>query len=130
MILAVSGILLGITLPSLSSALDRIEVESAVNHMVAAHQRARLLAITHNQVITLTLEADSFTIHKRAPARRLWSEGGPSTRGVQLAGPVRQFTFSPEGFTLGLSNATLRLTRGSASRTVVISRLGRIRIER
>ena len=54
----------------------------------------------------------------------LWSEAGPAAHRVSLAGPGRQFTFSPEGFSLGLSNATLRLTRGNATRTLIVSRLG------
>ena len=31
---------------------------------------------------------------------------------------------------MGLSNATFRITRGAAVRTVVVSRLGRVRIQR
>jgi hypothetical protein len=47
---------------------------------------------------------------------------------VTFEGPPRQFTFSPEGFTLGLSNASVPLIRGRSRRTVVISRLGRVRV--
>jgi Tfp pilus assembly protein FimT len=45
-----------------------------------------------------------------------------------LAGPIRILTFSPVGITTGLSNASFRLTRGAVSRTVVVSRLGRVRL--
>jgi hypothetical protein len=38
--------------------------------------------------------------------------------------------FSPDGLTLGVSNATLPLARGAAHRAVVVSRLGRVRIVR
>jgi Tfp pilus assembly protein FimT len=128
LVLAVIGLLFGIALPSLSGALDRIEVWSAANHLVAAHHRARIMAVTRGQVLVLTIDAGSLSIRPRGHTVPLWTEAGPAGERVALEGPARQFTFSPEGLSLGLSNATLRLTRGAASRTIVISRLGRVRI--
>lgn len=130
LVLAVLGILFGIAVPGLSLVLDRIEVEAAAAHIVAAHQRARLLAITRGQVVRLSIDGARIVIYPRTGLVPLWSESGPSETRVILAGPARQFTFSPEGFTLGLSNASLQLVRGSSRRTVVISRLGRVRILR
>lgn len=130
LVLAVLGIVLGIAVPGLSLVLDRIEVEAAAAHIVAAHQRARLLAITRGRVVRLSIDGARIVIYPRTGLVPLWSESGPSETRVTLAGPARQFTFSPEGFTLGLSNASLQLVRGSSRRTVVISRLGRVRILR
>jgi prepilin-type N-terminal cleavage/methylation domain-containing protein len=130
LVLAVLGILLGIAIPGLSPLLDRIEVEAAAAHIVAAHQRARLLAITHGQVVRLSIDGARIAIYPRTGPTPLWSESGPSDTRVTLASPAHQFTFSPEGFTLGLSNASLQLVRGTSRRTVVISRLGRVRILR
>ena len=78
-------------------------------------------------------DVDAATLQQRALRWRgsstpLWTEPGPAASGVSLPGPTRHFTFAPEGFTLGLSNASLRLARGSATRTVVFSRLGRVRL--
>jgi prepilin-type N-terminal cleavage/methylation domain-containing protein len=130
LVLAVLGVLLGIAIPGLSLVLDRIEVEAAAAQIVAAHQRARLLAITHGQVVRLSIDGARIVIYPRTGLVPLWSEPGPSEVRVTLAGPAHQFTFSPEGFTLGLSNASLQLVRGTSRRTVVISRLGRVRILR
>jgi prepilin-type N-terminal cleavage/methylation domain-containing protein len=130
LVLAVLGVLLGIAIPGLSLVLDRIEVEAAAAHIAAAHQRARLLAITRGQVVRLSVDGARIVIYPRTGLVPLWSESGPSEARVTLAGPARQFTFSPEGFTLGLSNASLQLVRGTSRRTVVISRLGRVRILR
>lgn len=130
LVLAVGGLLLGIAVPRLASALDRIEVETAARHIVAAHQRARLLAVTHNQVVILSIGPAELTIRRRGEMAPVWIEAGPEASGVSLAGPTRQFTFTPGGLTLGLSNATLPVSRGSAHRTVVVSRLGRVRIMR
>jgi Tfp pilus assembly protein FimT len=130
LVLAVAGLLLGIAVPSLFRALDRIEVETAAAHLVAAHQRARIMAIARSKVLILSIDPNELTIYPRGGAAPLWSEPGPAASGVTLAGPARQFTFSPEGFTMGLSNATLHLVRRASSRTIVISRLGRVRLIR
>ena len=130
LVLAVAGILSGIAVPLVLRALDRLELEAASARLVAAHQRARMLAITRSQVLTLSIDSAEVTITVRGAGAPFWSEMGPSANRVALAGPVRRFTFSPVGFTMGLSNATLKLTRGGSSRTIVISRLGRIRVLR
>jgi prepilin-type N-terminal cleavage/methylation domain-containing protein len=130
LVLALGGILLAIAVPRLTGALDRIEVQAAANHVAAAHHRARMIAVTHGQVVVLSVGQHQLSIRPRSGATLLWSYAGPAANGVTLAGPSRHFTFSPEGLSLGLSNATLRLARGSATRTVVVSRLGRVRITR
>jgi prepilin-type N-terminal cleavage/methylation domain-containing protein len=127
LVLALGGILLGVALPRLSSALDRVEVVAAAGHIAAAHQRARLMAVAHGVVAVLSVDSLALTIRKRGQITPLWSEAGPAAHRVSLAGGGHQFTFSPEGFSIGLSNATLRLTRGSATRTLIVSRLGRVR---
>ena len=128
LVVALGSVLLGVAIPRLSAVLDRIEVSAAANHVAAAHRRARLMAATQGLVAVLSVDPLALTIRRRGATAPLWSEAGPAARQVSLAGPVRQFTFSPEGFSLGLSNATLRLTRGRATRTVIISRLGRVRV--
>jgi prepilin-type N-terminal cleavage/methylation domain-containing protein len=128
LVLAVGSILLGVAIPRFSAVLDRIEVAAAASHIAAAHQRARLTAITQGVVAVLSVDPLALTIRRRGLTVPIWSEAGPVTHGVSLAGPARQFTFSPEGFSLGLSNATIRLSRGSSTRTVIISRLGRVRV--
>jgi prepilin-type N-terminal cleavage/methylation domain-containing protein len=130
LVLAVAGILLGIAIPRFSTALDRIEVSAAASHIAAAHQRARLMAVTQSLVTVLSVDSFTLAIRRRGVITPLWSEAGPAAHRVSLAGPGRQFIFSPEGFSIGLSNATIRLTRGNASRTVIVSRLGRIRVTR
>jgi prepilin-type N-terminal cleavage/methylation domain-containing protein len=128
LVLALVGILLGIALPRLSSALDRIEVHTAANRLVAAHNRARMLAVSQGHVVVLSVDQHALILRRPGETTALWSEPGPEASGVSLSGPGVTFTFSPEGLTLGLSNATLKLARGSATRTVVVSRLGRVRV--
>jgi prepilin-type N-terminal cleavage/methylation domain-containing protein len=128
LVLALLTLLLGIALPPLTGALDRIEVASAASQIAAAHSRARMMAISASRVLVLSVDSATLSIHLRGSTSHLWSDTGPARSGVSLPGPTRSFTFSPEGFSLGLSNASLHLSRGSARRTVVVSRLGRVRI--
>ena len=128
LVFALMGIALGVAVPPLIGALDRIEVAAAASHIAAAHTRARLLAVTRSQVVVLTVDSLALVIHARGSPAQLWSESGPAQAGVALMGTGRVFTLSPEGFSLGLSNATLRVSRGKATRAVIVSRLGRVRI--
>ena len=130
LILALTGILAGIALPRLALILDGIQAQTAAGRLAAAHSRARMMAITRAQVVILTVDQDSVSIRSRGATIPLWAEAGPAGNGVALDGAARHFTFSPEGLTLGLSNAAMRLTRGLATRTVIVSRLGRLRITR
>jgi Tfp pilus assembly protein FimT len=130
LVLAFSGILLVSSIPLLWRVWDRLQVEAAASQLVSAHQRARMMAVLHGRVVILSMASDSLSIRAASETAPLWLEPGPESKGVALQGPRRSFTFSPVGLTLGLSNATLLLSRGAASRTLAVSRLGRIRIVR
>lgn len=128
--LAVVGLLLGIALPRLSALKQGITVERAAQNIVAAHRRARTTAIVHGRPAILSVAAQTLRITFVGAGQPHWSSPGPQNEGVVLAGPPRDLTFSPLGITTGLSNASFHLSLGSTSRTVVVSRLGRVRISR
>jgi type IV fimbrial biogenesis protein FimT len=128
--LAVAGLLLGIALPRFSALKQAVTVEQAAQNIAAAHRRARTTAIVHGRPAILSVAARTLRITFVGAGQPHWSSPGPEMDGVALAGPPRDLTFSPLGITTGLSNASFRLSLGSTSRTVVISRLGRVRISR
>lgn len=128
LVLAVTGLLFCIALPSLQRVTDGLAVHNAGLGIVSAHRRARITAILQNRALELTVSADSLAIRVPGAVGNLWHAPGPSADGVALQGPPHTMIFSPVGLTMGVSNATFRLTRGSAAQTVVVSRLGRIRI--
>lgn len=128
--LAVLGLLLGIALPRFGALKQGVSVESAAQNIAAAHRRARISAIVHGRPAILSVAAGSLRITLAGAGQPHWSSPGPSAHGVTLAGPPRDLTFSPLGITTGLSNATFHLSLGAATRTVVVSRLGRVRISR
>ena len=128
--LAVAALLLGIAFPSLGALKQGVRVENAAQNIASAHRRARVAAIALGKPAILSVAAHTLQITFIGADRPHWSALGPSADGVTLAGPPRDLTFSPLGITTGLSNASFQLSLGSASRTVVVSRLGRVRIAR
>lgn len=128
--LAVAGLLLGIALPKFTAVKQEVAVEQAAQSIVSAHRRARTLAIVRSQPAVLSVAEESLRITLGGAAQLHWAAPGPLQSGVSISGTPRDLSFSPLGITTGLSNATFRLTLGAASRTVVVSRLGRIRILR
>jgi Tfp pilus assembly protein FimT len=127
LILMLIGIILLVGLPRIHHLADSLAVDRAAQHIAAAHRRARVAAVLRNQPLRLVIDANTLTIGPSGGAA-LWSEPGPSADGVALAGPARTVTFSPVGISMGVSNASFQLTRGAARRTVIVSRLGRVRI--
>jgi len=128
--LAVTGLLLGIALPRFSALKQGVTVERAAQNIAAAHRRARTTAIVHGRPVILSVAARTLRITLAGEVQPHWSSPGPQNDGVVLSGPPRELTFSPLGITTGLSNASFHLSLGATSRTVVVSRLGRVRISR
>jgi prepilin-type N-terminal cleavage/methylation domain-containing protein len=130
LVLAIIGLSFGIAVPRIAALRDGMVVEQETNQILAAHHRSRMLSIARGRPVVLSIGADSVSIRLVGDAADLWAARGPVATGVTLEGPVRRMTFSPLGYTTGLSNATLRLSRGAAHRTIVVSRLGRVRVTR
>jgi prepilin-type N-terminal cleavage/methylation domain-containing protein len=128
--LVVAGLLLAIALPGFTALKQEVAVEQAAQSLVAAHRRARALAITHGHPAILSVAERGLRITLSGVAQPHWLAPGPLDQGVSVTGTPRDLGFSPLGITTGLSNATFQLSLGSATRTVVVSRLGRIRILR
>lgn len=130
--LAVLGVLLAIGISGLKVPLDSFAVDRAAHEVAAAHQRARMAAVLTNRTAELLVSAESLVI-RLTPALdtgSYWQQPGPAQHRVALSGPTRPFRFRPAGISYGFSNGTYSLTRGSARRDVIVSRLGRVRIVR
>ena len=128
LVLAIIGLLVGIAVPRFQRVADSLAVHQAALELVSAHRRARFSAILQNRMVELTIRADSLAIRIPGTPGDLWHAAGPEAEGVTLTGPTRPLVFSPVGLTVGVSNASFRLSRGAATRTVIVSRLGRLRV--
>lgn len=129
--LTLVAILTGIITPTLVAAADRGAIRLGLAQLKGAHQEARFAAVLDDTPTVLTVEADALTLRAIRGADTVvkWRRAGPTAWGVTLVGGARSFRFSPVGYSIGASNATLRIEKGSASGSVIISRLGRVRIE-
>jgi prepilin-type N-terminal cleavage/methylation domain-containing protein len=121
-----------ITLPRLSRPLAAMRVEHEAHRLAAAHTRARMIAITSSRAVLLRITADSVTIAAVEGADTIvrWRGPGPARAGVALTAPDGTLLFAPVGITYGVSNGTWTLSYRGAVRRVIVSRLGRVRIER
>jgi prepilin-type N-terminal cleavage/methylation domain-containing protein len=128
LVLVIIGTLTAIAEPRIRGLADSLAVNRAALEIVSAHRRARISAILQSRVLELTISAAALSIRPRGTAADTWQAAGPAAERVALAGPSRVIFFSPVGISMGVSNASFRLSRGAASRTVVVSRLGRVRI--
>ncbi|MGQ0703754.1 MAG: GspH/FimT family pseudopilin [Gemmatimonadales bacterium] len=132
-VLAVIALLAAILVPGSARAADRIAVEHQATRILLAYRLAWSAARAHQVLALLRVTPDSIAI------RTVRSAGdpdtvlvslspGPTAAGVSLASPAHTFVFGPDGIGLGVSNTTHLLVRGNASRRVIVSRLGRVRI--
>ncbi|MGB7211937.1 MAG: prepilin-type N-terminal cleavage/methylation domain-containing protein [Gemmatimonadales bacterium] len=128
--IALVAILTGITVPALVTATDRSAIRMGLAQLRGAHEEARLAAVLADRTAVLTVTRDSLTLRTILGADTVvnWKRVGPAGWGVELIGAGRSFRFSPLGYSIGVSNATLRLKKGSASGSLTISRLGRVRV--
>ena len=132
-VLAVIGILAGMFVPGIGALADRVAVEHQAARLLAAYRSAWLTARVRQRLALLRVTADSLAIRTvpgaESPDTTLeWVAPGPALAGVELRSPAHTAVFSPDGVAMGFANARHVLVRGGASRDVVVSRLGRVRM--
>ena len=127
--LAVLGVMGGIVVPKTVSLRDRMLVERHARAVVTGYQRARLASLLGSARTVLYTEPDRFEVWvlRGGDSSLAWRATGPASDGVVFTGPART-AFAPAGITMGLANGRFVFVRGGISRTVVASRLGRLRV--
>ena len=130
--LMIVSILTAVAVPSAKRILAGVAAERAARDLMAAHRIARFTAIMRARPTQLEVTPESLVVRVLAGPESgvVWRAAGPASDGVALAAPTYPLAFTPLGLPKGVGNATYTFTRGSASRSVVISRLGRLRLER
>jgi type II secretion system protein H len=133
-VLTLVGLLAGMVVPSASSMADRLTVEHEAARLLVAYRSAWLTARVHHRLALLRITQDSIAIRSigsagAADTLLVSLAPGPAIAGVVLRSPPHTTVFGPDGIAMGFANATLVLERGRATRRVVVSRLGRVRIQ-
>jgi len=128
-ILVIVGIAAGLSVPRAIGLRDRLLVRRHAEAVITAYQRARLAALLGSGTALLRIQPDHIGVWRiyGEDSTLLWQTSGPATDGVTVTGPSR-LVFAPGGVTMGVANGSFVLSRGGVSRTVVASRLGRLRM--
>ena len=132
-VLVVFGVVAGTVVPGAGAHADRLAVEHEAARLLAAYRTAWLTARAQQRLAILRVTGDSLAIRTvsgaGAPDTVLaWVAPGPGAAGVALQSPPHTSIFGPDGVGMGLANARHILARGRATRSVVVSRLGRVRV--
>jgi Tfp pilus assembly protein FimT len=125
---ALVGILTSIAAPRASQMLDRVSVKGATQDVVLALSAAR--AAANRRGAYASFVADTRTGHLRVVSggETLLDRDILHVRGVRLEASRESVTFAPGGLGWGAANTTVIVSRGTRSDTVVMSRLGRVRV--
>jgi len=132
-VLALLGLLAGMVIPGSAALSDRVAVEHQAARLLTAYRSAWVTARMQQRLAILRISADTLAIRTVRGASDpdtllAWIAPGPSSAGVTLASPAHTSVFGPDGLGLGLANTSHVLVRRNATRKVVVSRLGRVRI--
>lgn len=125
--LAIFGILAGLALPRARGMLDRAHVSAATTQAVTVFAVARHTAIRQARRTTVTIDRQGGLMLVRIGADTAHRRDLGRTFGVILESTQDSMSFHPTGIGYGAANLSLRITRGRAADTVVVSRLGRVR---
>lgn len=130
-VIVLTAMIAALGVPSLLHVTDRITVDTAARRLIEAHREARYHAMNSQRLTLLRIAADSIVLCTVAgrDTTWVWRRPGPRSFGVTVAGAPHTFRFIPYGYTIGASNTSYTLRRGAAVRKVIISRLGRVRVE-
>lgn len=131
-VMVVVGILVAAAVPAGWQFRDRLLIEHQTAVVAAGYREARLAAMVAGTPVALWIRPDLLSIwHPLGPDSALiWSMPGPAQGGVTLESTVGRVVVAPSGMTVGVANGRITLRRGGISRGWVVSRLGRLRLDR
>jgi len=134
--IVIIGIITGLGVPNAVALGDRLAVERQTAAVMHGYQHARLAALTTLQPARLTVRPERMTVYLLGsrggvPDSSLaWEAPGVAGQGVVLRSSPGPVTIVPSGLATGVANGRYILEKGGISRTLIVSRLGRLRIER
>jgi len=139
-VLAVVGILAGLAVPGMRTALRNAAIRSATFELLAGLQQARARAITESTPAVVCLsDAAARCLGGSGGQATAWSAfleghegqplaGGPLPSGLELRATRTRLTFSPDALAASTGTLTICDQAGLARpRSLVLSQTGRIR---
>jgi len=125
---AIVGLVSALAFPPAGAWRDRLAVIRAAEDFRGFYNTARIGAVYRSSRVRILIGADSLmAIAEGQSDSILVQMRGPSTHGVALNVSRSLLRLYPTGVGLGAANTTVTLSRGAASETFTLSRLGRLR---
>lgn len=119
-----------IAVRELGHYLDRIAARSAVAEAAEVIQQARDEALARHAIVSVSIDTANAELALRERGRELAVHALGHAHRVKLATTRDSLAFDVRGLGYGASNLTLVAKRGRAAETLVVSRLGRVRVAR
>ena len=127
MVLAIGGILLAITAPSLAILRDRSSVRGATMEVLGVLATARRTALERGRPVAAHFSAADGIIRLVAGVDTLDVRRLRDNYGVSLDASRDSIAYGPQGRGYGAANTRLIVGRGAARDTVFVARTGRVR---
>jgi hypothetical protein len=127
LVLTIIGLVSMIAVHEATLYLDRLAVRNAIAEAATVVARARDEALAQRALVTLRVDTVAATLSLRARGETFTHHALGHAHGVRLSTSRDSIAFDVRGLGYGAANLTLVARRGSASDTLVVSRLGRAR---
>lgn len=128
-VLAMLSLLFGIVGLPAAAALDRAAVRSAADDLTTVFAQARREALARHQLVWVVLDTVGQRALLRIPQAGTRARSLGSLYRVVLRCTRDSMAYDARGLGHGGANLTVEIRRGQARRSLVISRLGRVRQE-
>ncbi len=126
---SIIGVVAATVIRPWSADADRARVETAESEVLNAYRLAQTSAAALGRAVTVAIATDSVLVTTGpADSAVLLRSPGPAALGVQLLPTRHVAVFEPTGMAAGAANVTHVFTRGAVQRRLILSRLGRIRV--
>lgn len=127
-VLMIIGLLAIIAVREVGHYLDRLATRAAVAEAAEVIQQARDEALARHAVVSVTIDTAGGELALRERGYQLAVHALGHAHRVKLATTRDSLAFDVRGLGYGASNLTLVAKRGRAAETLVVSRLGRVRV--
>lgn len=125
--IAISGILFGLAIPRLGGRFDSIAVRGAASDVAGAFAIARHAAVARGAYVSVRIDSARRSVVVASGNDTLLRREIGVVHGAAIHSNRDSMAYDPVGLGYGAANQSIVVRRGSASDTVIISRLGRVR---
>ena len=126
-VIALIALIGAIATPALLRRLDRGKVRHARTEIVTALSLARSTAVAREAAVSVTFDSARAALTITIAGDTLVDRPLGAIYGIELRSNRDSLAYGPTGLGYGAANQSVVISRGTASDTVVISRLGRVR---